>query len=362
MKKFVRLPITTDRSLMAWSAVDEHILRHIEENDYPLENVSIYHDRFGYLTCELIENKPTTLVYLASQKSSIIQNAFSFNIEVKDLHILSVLENATTKSNVALMKIPKSLDLLRLYLMKIVESLPADGFVIGGFMTRHFIKSILEIANEYFEIVEQTKAWKKSRLLILSKPKKRITNSDEIINTINYRDSIYQQYLGVFSANQIDYATQFLLENIQLRASENSFLDIGCGNGVIGKYLLEQKTWSEAVLMDDSILATDSTLLNVAISESVKVLNEYNLDTFSSEQFDLIITNPPFHFEYEVDPSIAIQLMENTARILSPNGRLVIVANKHLNYKSQLLNWYSIVDILAQNDKFVIYQAEQSKV
>ena len=134
-------------------------------------------------------------------------------------------------------------------------------------------------------------------------------------------------------------------------------LDIGCGNGIIGKLLIGQRKWNAAVMIDDSYLAIASTEMNLSESEGFKVIAQYNLDSFEKEQFDLVITNPPFHFEYEVDPSIAIQLMSDTHRILSNRGRLVIVANRHLNYKSQLSKYYSEVNIINENYKFIIYEA-----
>lgn len=357
MKNYVRLPDTNDHSLRAWSAVDEYILRYLEEGEYNLENVSIFHDRFGYLTCNLVVHRPITITYLESQRQSIVRNAVTNWISMDDLNVISILDEMPSDGSVAIMKVPKSLDLFRLYLIKIVRTLSNDGLLLAGFMTRQFTKAMLDIAAEYFDLVEQSKAWKKSRLLILSHPKKNNKGQSKILNSINYHEYNYRQYLGVFSANHIDYATQFLLEHMELRDSENSFLDIGCGNGIIGKHLLGQRTWNEAVMMDDSYLAIASTEMNLSDHESIKIIAQYNLESFTEGQFDLVITNPPFHFEYEVDPSIAIQLMSDTHIILSDHGRLIIVANRHLNYKSQLSKWYSEINIVNENDKFVIYEA-----
>ena len=357
MKKYVRLPNTNDHSLKAWSAVDEHIQKHLEEAEYNLTNLSIFHDRFGYLTCNLIAHKPITITYLESQKQSISRNASTNWISLDNLNVISILEDIPSIGSVSIMKVPKSLDLFRLYLIKLIDILPLDGVVIAGFMTRHFTKSMLEIAAEYFDLVEQSKAWKKSRLLKLSHPKKSNNSLSEILNSTLFNKFHYQQYLGVFSANHIDYATQYLLENLELRDSEKNFLDIGCGNGIIGKHLLDQRPWNEPVMMDDSYLAIASTEMNLTESEGVKVIAQYNLHSFEEEQFDLVITNPPFHFEYEVDPSIAIRLMSDTYRILSNRGRLIIVANRHLNYKSQLSKYYIEVNIIKENNKFVIFEA-----
>lgn len=359
MKKYIRLPHTTDQSLRAWSAVDEYILRYFAEDTIDLDNILIVHDRFGYLTCSLIKHDPISITYLASQREAILHNAQNLSIPETRLKILTALDQYGENTKLAILKIPKSQDLLRLYLFKLSISLSSDGKVIAGFMTRHFTKAILEIASDFFDHVEQTRAWKKSRLLILYSPKKVPSNSINLINTVEYKSDQYQQYLGVFSANHIDYATQFLLEKLELRDDEKSFLDIGCGNGVIGKYLLSKKDWEKAVLMDDSILATSSAALNLSAYDTAEIISQYSLDQFSDNQFDLVITNPPFHFEYEVDPSIAIHLMEDTHRILSAHGRLIIVANRHLNYKSQLSKWYNEVSILAENDKFVIYEARK---
>lgn len=356
MKKFVRLPPTKDRSLKAWSAIDEHIIKHIHEEDIACDRVAIYHDRYGYLTCNLSNSRPTTYTYLKSQSEAIHHNAISNGIESDLIKIKPVLDTPAI-ANLHLIKIPKSLDLFRLYLIKILETCEENSKVITGFMTRNFTKSMLTIAEEYFDSVSQSKAWKKSRLLILENPKKEKADHPKILNSIVYNSFEFKQYLGVFSANHIDYATQFLLEHLHIQASSQTFLDIGCGNGIIGKFLLDQKSWKEAVLMDDSILATASSQMNIEGHTNVQVLHDYQLNDFSDDQFDLIISNPPFHFEYEVDPSIAIALMSNTHRILSEKGRLIIVANRHLNYKNHLAKCYSSVETIKENDKFIIYQA-----
>ena len=356
MKNFVRLPLTKDRSLKAWNAADEHLLKCIEEENLDVSKVVIFHDRYGYLSTNLAQHSPTTFIYLKSQSDAISTNAISNDIEPKSIRIKSILESASNSNNY-IIKIPKSLDLFRLYLIKICDACQADSKVLAGFMTRHFSKSIITIAEEYFENVTQSKAWKKSRVLNLSKPKIVKSRNSNLIHTIIHDDHKYQQYLGVFSAKHIDFATQFLLDHLQAKENENSFLDIGTGNGIIGKHLLDQKSWKNAILMDDSILATASSQLNTSKYPSVEWIADYHLDSFSNDQFDLIITNPPFHFEFEVDPSIALQLMEDSYRILATGGRLIVVANRHLNYKSQLSKWYPSISILNENEKFVIYEA-----
>lgn len=358
-KTYIRLPKTKDKSLKAYSAADEHIINYINDDDnLKLFNVTIMHDRFGYLTSHLYSHSPIVYTYLASQVDAIKANTQGLENNTSSPLVLPITTTTNHKSKVALIRIPKSMELWRLYLEKAVQRLDTDGIIVASFMTKHFSPSYISIAEEYAEDVNQSKAYKKSRLIILTR-----LNSIKIVlpdfkSILYLGDTIYQR-LGVFSSEHIDYATQFLLQHIRVTNQEQSFLDIGCGNGIIGKYLLEIQSWQKAVLMDDNCLATDSAHKNVANYDNVEVVNDYQLENFDEEAFDLIVTNPPFHFEFEVDPSIATQLFASSHRILTTQGRLIIVANKHLNYKTHLTKLYTHVLILAINQKFIIYECKK---
>ncbi|MBL4708341.1 MAG: methyltransferase [Flavobacteriales bacterium] len=112
--------------------------------------------------------------------------------------------------------------------------------------------------------------------------------------------------------------------------------------------------------MDDSYLAVESAKLNVQ-GENIQHHFNNNLSDFEDETFDLIITNPPFHFEYEINIKIPLQLFKECFRCLKLNGNLQIVANKHLNYLTHLKSIFPTVQILAQNDNFVIYKCAKSR-
>ena len=72
--------------------------------------------------------------------------------------------------------------------------------------------------------------------------------------------------------------------------------------------------------------------------------------------FDLVVSNPPSHFEYETNIEIAITLFKEVARCLKPDGRFVIVASKHLNFKTHLERIFERCKISAENNKFIIYE------
>lgn len=349
--KIDRYDLSEDRSLRAWSAADEYLLDAFNKKEKKPQHLAIYNDRFGFLGCHLHPFSPTLISTHKSQEKAIEANFKANRIPLVDFkNPLSELDN---NMDLALIKTPKSLGLFKLFLEQITHNSTSDVTVICAFMTRHFTPKLLEIAEEYFEEVEQSRAVKKARLLILSKKKKTIER--KIINSLNYNNHEYQQYLGVFSAEHIDYATQFFLNHIDIKNTDLRILDLASGNGIIGNEIFKQLPNSEIHLMDDSYLAVLSAQLNL---KGQNIHHHFNndLSIFDNDTFDLIVTNPPFHFEYEINIQIPIKLFKEAFRCLKKDGNLQIVSNKHLNYQVHLKPLFSSVEIIAEDKKFVIYK------
>ena len=345
-----RCELSKDRSLRSWSAADEYLLQAanaLESN--PLQ-LGIYNDRFGFLGSHLNSINTTIILTYKSQKKAIEYNFTTNKIPLPNFsYPLSPLDN---KMDFALVKIPKSIELFQLFLEHITHNSTANITVVCAFMTRHFSPRLLEIAKEYFEVVEQSKAIKKARLLTLTNKKKPIKR--EIISSIVYNDQVYKQYLGGFSASHIDYATQFFLDNLQIKKTDKRILDLGSGNGIIGNEIHKQLPNAELHLMDDSYLAVSSAELNIH-GKNIHHHTNNELSIFDNNTFDLIVTNPPFHFEYEINIQISLELFKGCFRCLKDSGILQIVANKHLNYKVHLEPLFSSVQVLAENHKFIVY-------
>jgi 16S rRNA G1207 methylase RsmC len=281
-------------------------------------------------------------------------NGFAFD----EKRLLSPLDSFTDKLDLALIKVPKSLELFRLYLNQIQRASHTNTVVVCGFMTKYFSKQILKIAAEFFEEVEQSLAWKKSRLLILKKPKPNI--EIELLKSFQWQGLNIQQYQGVFSADKVDYATQFLLDNIKLNESEHSILDLASGNGIIAASILskyQDKNWEapELHLMDDSFLAVESSKLNLPKEKSHFYFTDA-LEDFDDKSFDLVVSNPPFHFEHEINTEVTMDFFEQVYTVLKPNGRFILVFNRHLRYNTLLKRIFSRVDVMVDSAKFVVME------
>lgn len=349
-----RYDLSQDKSLRAWSAADEYLLNELADLESEPEHIGVYHDRFGFVTCHLEGLEPVTVVTNSSQEYAIRKNVSVNALSLPQ--IKTPLDSMDQLFDLVLLKIPKSLDLFRLYLEQIAQYSKEGVVVKCAFMTRHFTAKMLEIAGDYFETVEQGKAVKKARVLTLSQKKPH--KKENLLNALVYKEQTYQQYLGVFSANHIDYATQFFLDNMEVLDSDERVLDLASGNGIIGGELLRQYPRLEMHLMDDSNLAVASAQMNVS-GDAVHHYCNHELSGFDADSFDLIVSNPPFHFEYDVNIQIPLALFKECHRCLKPGGRLEIVASHHLNYKTHLAPLFSAVEIVAEDKKFVIYSCKK---
>ena len=162
-----RYPKTDNRSLRGWNAADEHIVAFLKEINISSPSVAIYNDRFGFLSCHLSIYTPNIILTHKSQEKSIRLNLSANHIDYSRDQFGFPLSPLFSTVDMGLIKIPKSLELFRLFLYHITQFLSDNGMVICSFMTRHFSPQLLTIAGEFFYEVEQSKAWKKSRLLIL---------------------------------------------------------------------------------------------------------------------------------------------------------------------------------------------------
>lgn len=354
--QFDRYPQTQNHTLRAWNAGEEYMIQYLASENWLSEDLScgIFHDRFGFLTTLLHNYHPVSFLSHRSQQKAILSNLQQNNLEVDNWHNKMVDNEASGNFKTGLMVVPKSLDLWEYYLASLHHQLDKDGQVIASFMTRHFSKRMLDIPNQYFHTVEQTRARKKSRLLLL-KNKIDITPK-EMISTIVYQGHEFQQWPGVFSADKIDIASQLLIDHLHIKSSDKKILDLGCGNGILAFYAQIQQPEAEIHLVDDFYPAILSAKLNLR-KGNVNFHWSDDLSMIADDYLDLVITNPPFHFEHEQDINIPLQLFNSIHSKLKKGGRLLLVANAHLNYPVHLQRAFDAVNVVFGNKRFMVVEA-----
>ncbi len=351
-----RYPKTGNRSLRAWSAADEFLLDVLADENIQKRKMIIANDRFGFLSTLLHNHEPFTVMSYRSQEKACALNLTENKLRINKSLWVKPLEQWPEKIDIGVIKIPKSLELYRYYLHELSQVLTEDGVIYAAFMTRFFSPKMVSIANEYFEEVEQTQAWKKSRLLILKK--KKPLPQYNFIRKIEAGDEIMlSNYPGVFSAHSVDTASKLLIDNLQLSENDKRVLDLASGNGILAAVISKKFPSIEMHLLDDFLLAVESSKLN--LSGNCHFHYNDNLDDFEPGFFDKIVSNPPFHFEYETNIEVALSIFKGASRCLKPEGIFQVVANRHLNYKTHLVKLFDGVEIIAENDKFIVYNCSK---
>lgn len=153
----------------------------------------------------------------------------------------------------------------------------------------------------------------------------------DIKYTLGEYNFMFKSDNGVFSKNEIDYGSEFLVKTF-LKSNKkhvNNLLDVGCGYGFIGVTL--GKIFNAKVTMIDvNKRALHLAKMNVDI-------NKVNGDCLLSDiyenvvnNYDLIISNPPIRAGKEVVLNILIGGLER----LNKDGELWFVIRKNQGAES----------------------------
>lgn len=155
------------------------------------------------------------------------------------------------------------------------------------------------------------------------------SNKQKVKYQINGIDFTMTTDNGVFSKDGIDYATKFLLEEIELK-SEGRALDLGCGYGVVGAFV---KKSNPALIVD--MVDVNERALELA-KENTKDLgvSVFLSDVYSNitELYDMIIVNPPIR----AGKVVVHDMLKGSHNHLSENGELWFVMNKQHGLESAL--------------------------
>ena len=360
-----RFPTDHNPTLRAWSAAEEYIVDYTTSEEFfhcpSRPALLIINDRFGFLSINLFEKSVQMYLFISGQIQlySIIKNLENNQIEQDSIIFVDAEKEPNRQVDFVYILMPKSLELFNYYLQVAYRSLKSDGRVLVGFMTRHFTGSFLAISARYFDQIQQTKAKKKSRLIILSGKRENAEVTTELGKFL-HNGVYYYGYPGVFSSAKIDNASIFLLQYLADNFYQpKTLLDLACGNGVLGIEL--QRIYSsigQVDFIDDFHNAILSAKMNARECGVEDKCNFYLDGLLEGDYplYDMIVCNPPFHIEHEIDIQLPIRLFRFSARQLSSKGVLILVANRHLNYTSVLRQFFTFVNKKALNSKYEILE------
>jgi 16S rRNA (guanine1207-N2)-methyltransferase len=189
--------------------------------------------------------------------------------------------------------------------------------------------------------------------------------TEHTIDLMTHNGKIYiNTHPGIFSWDGIDEGTSLLLDHLDV-SYDSKVWDVGCGYGVIGLYATKLGA-SEVLMTDTNLLAIRYTKKNSErnnLSERVNVVPAVGLSLPLENDhlfpFDFIVSNPAFHQEHNINTSMAESIIRNAPKFLSPKGKLIIVANRFLNYDQLMRLFFKSVVTLAETNKYHVLVAHK---
>ncbi len=359
-----RYPERKMETLQAWDAADEYMINHIHELklEFDAERpIVIFNDSFGALSNWFAEKAKVTSV----TDSLVAKQGCIANLKANQLphiKIIDCLAELPENPQLVLIKLPKNNRLLSWQLQQLCHLLPKDCLVIGAAKVKEIHTSTLNLFEKFLGETKTSLAKKKARLIFcqpdatLAKPmpEPRQWQVPEHGLTIS-------NHANVFSGESLDIGARLLLEHIPQDDKYEHIVDLGCGNGVIGIKAAKLNPQAKITCVDESFMAVASCRANAQANlkapEQVRVIANNCLEKFPSKSADLVICNPPFHQLTAITDHIAWQMFFEAKRVLKPSGQLIIIGNRQLDYDVKLERLFGNVDVIAENNKFMVYQS-----
>lgn len=164
--------------------------------------------------------------------------------------------------------------------------------------------------------------------------------------------------VGVFSKNEVDFGSRFLLEQFTPPDIVGDFLDLGCGYGPIGITIADQYKDRHIVMIDINERALELAKKNAAQNtvENITCLQSDKLSAVMDRMFAAIITNPPIR----AGKLVVHEMFEQAEQVLVRGGALWVVIQKKQgapSAKKKLEQLFAEVDTVAKRKGYYIFRA-----
>lgn len=160
---------------------------------------------------------------------------------------------------------------------------------------------------------------------------------------------------GVFSADGVDLASALLVDALPDKLS-GEVADLGAGWGFLSSHILTHPKVKTLHLVEAGFMALECARRNVT-DERARFYWEDAAAWQPPHRMDAVVMNPPFHTGRAAEPQIGQAFVATAARVLSGNGDLWMVANRHLPYEAELKKRFSFVEEIGGDARFKLFHA-----
>ncbi|VFP81130.1 Ribosomal RNA small subunit methyltransferase C [Buchnera aphidicola (Cinara kochiana kochiana)] len=187
---------------------------------------------------------------------------------------------------------------------------------------------------------------------VLKKPKFFF---QKFIKKYIWKNTIIYSLPGVFGYKTIDTGSKLLISTFNKRI-KGKLLDIGSGTGILGITLAIKNPLIDLTLIDiynSAIWCSKKNLIKNHVSGRVLFSNIYSK---IKENYNLIISNPPFHDHLNINLNTITNIIKNAKNYLKKKGELRIVISSFISCNYIFKKYNINYSILLKTYDYKIYQ------
>ncbi|WP_300058910.1 methyltransferase [uncultured Roseobacter sp.] len=164
---------------------------------------------------------------------------------------------------------------------------------------------------------------------------------------------------GLFSADGIDPASALLAASLP-ETLGHRVADLGAGWGFLSAHVLTRSDVEELHLVEAGHMALECAKHNVT-DPRARFHWADATDWRPSDHVDAVVMNPPFHVGRAAEPTVGQAFIQAAAKMLTSQGQLWMVANRHLPYEATLNAFFAKTTELAGDRLFKLFHASRPR-